>query len=371
MTHHFTFGQTLTLDLELPARASADEATLYLDVNNERTTSYPVPVEDGHAVYDRDLQVAPLPPFADVTYWWTYTTAEGRTHETERTPFRYLDNRYAWQAAGEGEVRVHWVSGETSRMVQALDTARVAMAEIDTALRPVFPDRVDIYMYPSEADLSTAMRLAGRTWARGVAYPELNVVLVAITPSDEAILAMQTDIPHELTHQALYNLLGPQGYGSLPTWLEEGLAIQFEQRPNPAYAGAVKQALAEDRLLPISELCVPFSEDYTAARLAYAQSASFVAYLRETYGWSGLQSLLSTYADGVACGSGTVRALGRELPELERDWQAWLAWADEPQTPLAAAWRGVQSFWRDAGAWIVLLSALMLPAVIAILFSRR
>jgi hypothetical protein len=204
-----------------------------------------------------------------------------------------------------------------------------------------------------------------------VAYPQLGVVLLSIPPTDEAVLEMQRDIPHEMTHEVLYTVLGRQGYISLPTWLSEGLATHFQLRPTPEYARILEDAAADGTLIPLPELCLPFPEDHGQALLAYAQSASLVSYLRQNHGWSRIRSLLGTYADGMSCNSGAQEALGMDLNQLERAWRMWLEQADEPPTAFEQARVGALLFLRDTGPWIVLLSALLLPAVLAVIVERR
>lgn len=384
-SHTYAYGQTLKFDLELPndsaaaqagANAGADAGasattTLYLNVNGERTVGYGAPLDEGHATYELNLQSSPLPPFADITYWWEYASGEGGPIASEKTTFRYVDNRYDWQSAAEAPIRIHWISGEGPEMIAALDIAKSSLSEITEALQAEAPEEIDIYIYPSQQDLASAMRLTGYTWVSGVAYPQLGVVLLSIPPTDEAVLEMQRDIPHEMTHEVLYTVLGRQGYISLPTWLSEGLATHFQLRPTPEYARILEDAAADGTLIPLPELCLPFPEDHGQALLAYAQSASLVSYLRQNHGWSRIRSLLGTYADGMSCNSGAQEALGMDLNQLERAWRMWLEQADEPPTAFEQARVGALLFLRDTGPWIVLLSALLLPAVLAVIVERR
>ena len=124
-------------------------------------------------------------------------------------------------------------------------------------------DAVTFYIYPSLPDLQSALRLTGYEWVGGQAYPEIGVVLLAISPSSEAILKMKRDIPHELTHKVLYDLTGPQGYAAQPVWFVEGLASTFEHSPDPAYALALQRA-PQDRSCSETTLCHPFPAEATA-----------------------------------------------------------------------------------------------------------
>jgi len=183
---------------------------------------------------------------------------------------------------------------------------------------------------------------------------------------------MQQSIPHELTHMALFNLLGSQGYAFLPTWLNEGLATYFETRPDPEHAEAIQTAQDDNDLISLTELCAPFPEDPVRAQLAYAQSGSLVHYLRQEYGWTAIRELLWAYADGQACSTGTETVVGRDLTQLDREWRLWLEQDGQSLTEESSpAKTGVTLFLRDTGPWLMLLTALLIPAALAIATGRR
>ncbi|MGC9468599.1 MAG: peptidase MA family metallohydrolase [Anaerolineae bacterium] len=374
--HTYVFGQTATFVMRSPlaqevseeadalTERGIDQATLYLRADASHTETYPAVLEDDGATLTRDLQAMPLPPFAFVTYWWVYERA-GESFETEKRTFQYTDNRYEWKTASQDSIRIHWVDGERDRMVQALDVAQDALSRLQGALQSPSGAATDIYIYPSHPDLAAAMQLAGRSWAGAIAYPDLSVILVAIPPTAEGLLTMDRDIPHELTHKAVYDLLGEQGYASLPTWLNEGLAVHFEARPEPSYAVALETAHESGSLIPLSELCAPFPEEPQLARLAYAESGSLVNYLRQHYGWSRIRELMQAYADGMACNTGVQEALGTDLTHLERSWRVWLE-GEQQSGATPETWAGMSMLVRDAGPWLLLLGLLLLPVLLLV-----
>ncbi len=162
--------------------------------------------------------------------------------------------------------------------------------------------------------------LGGEEWVGGHASPELGIVLVAIAPGERQAIEMETAIPHELTHVMLYRSLGKK-YFSQPAWLLEGIASMMELYPNPDYARALEIASQNDSLLAFDDLCVSFPTDAGSAYLAYAQSQSFVSYIRETYGTSGLARLTNSYGDGFPCELGATNALGTPLSQLDARWR--------------------------------------------------
>ncbi len=369
-SHVYAYGETATFTLTFPTEPRPTEARLYLRVSGQAPYAFSAFLEATSVTVVRDLVVTPLPPFAEVTYWWDYVASDAQRLETEAQTFTYLDNRFTWQTASESGISVHWIVGERPQMIQALDVALNALAEMHWTLQTNPSPQVDIYIYPSQQDMQSAMQIAGFEWAGASVYPELGVILVAVPPTREGLLNMDRDIPHELTHAVLYDTLGAQGYASLPTWLNEGLAAHFEARPSPDYAVTLATSHQAKTLIPITELCAPFPDDANLALLAYAESASFVNFLRQTYGWSSVRDLLFAYADGMGCSTGAQKTLNMELSQLDWNWRVWLE--NRATHTAETSFRGAMTILlRDTGPWLLLFAALLLPGIILIAVDRR
>ncbi len=363
VAHTYTFGQSAAFNLTLPPESASDAATLYLKIGTY-TQAYQTSIVQGKGQYERDLREQPFPPFTHISYWWEYKDAQGNAHSTERPRFLYEDNRFLWQTLQDDAITLHWVSGDTSLMLNALDIAQSSITEIQATLNAPSTGAVTLYIYPSLPDLQSALRLTGREWVGGQAYPEIGVVLLAISPSAEATLKMKRDIPHELTHKVLYDLTGPQGYAALPVWLVEGLASAFERSPDPAYTLSLQQAVKDGKLIPLETLSYPFPAEYDRALLAYAQSQSFVQYLRQTYGWSQMHELIHTYADGVDYATGAKQVLGSDLTALERGWRVWMEQDRQSGSAVSATWSAALVVVKDLAPWLVLIGFLFLPGLI-------
>ena len=145
--------------------------------------------------------------------------------------------------------------------------------------------------------------------------------MVVIEPGAEQNIMLEQRIPHELMHVMTYRAVGA-GYNNLPAWFREGTATLAEIYPNADYDRALAEAGAKNGLIPFMDLCVSFPADAGQAFLAYAESRSFIHYLHDTYGSSGLLSLAATYADGVDCEHGPERAFGIPLSNLEAKWRS-------------------------------------------------
>ncbi len=276
--------------------------------------------------YSLDLATQPLPPFAEVSYWFGVSYSNGDTINTADDPhaFRYDDNRNIWNHQQNEIAIVNWIDGDPGFGQQALEAAQIGLEEARTLL-PALPlptEPTQIYIYPSARDVQEALQLASFNWVAGHADPWLNIVLASIPAGPEQKTELQRQIPHELMHIWLYNFTeGINGdYQALPAWLNEGLATLVERFTVTGYPALLAEAYTAESLLPVVSLCDRFPSDTSLALLAYAQSASFTRYILQNYGSSGLEKLIRFYADGLECERGIEEAFGISLAQIEQEW---------------------------------------------------
>lgn len=359
---YHSFGQHITFHLEASStNAEITEITLFFEVEG-RIGKTPVPVTFQPAMHVAiDVVQSPaehdLQPFTTLSYWWEIGDAAGNHYASPTGLLYYADNRYDWLGPARDQylqttLEVFWIEGDLLFAQTALNTALVALDEQNQALNAPLPGVIRIFIYPGEADLRSALRLGGYDWAGGQARPELGAILVGIPNDQFARDEMERLIPHELTHLLVYQRAGRR-LGNVPPWLDEGLAAANELRPAADRQALLEEALANDRLLALKSLCAPFPQDQNSARLAYAQSASVVQYIRERYGNQAIRDLLSAYADGASCDLGVERALGLTIDGLDSTWRARLT--GQPQVAVAL---------NDSVVWLALwlmVAALALP----------
>jgi hypothetical protein len=316
------FGKTITFTANIKSPLPIKQVSLlFRGVNEEATRVETVPVaEDGSVSFTYDASQNFFPPFGSIVFWYQATLADDQTYTSAPITFQYNDNRFPWRETTRDNVTVHWYAGDDAFGAAALDAAGKGMLAMNEFIPISGTEPVNIYIYSNIADLQNTLMLGGEEWVGGHANPELGIVLVAITPGESQTIEMETMIPHELTHVMLYRSLG-QKYLNQPAWLLEGIASMMELYPNPDYAHAMNVASEKGSLIAFSDLCASFPTDAGNAYLAYAQSQSFVSYIRETYGTSGLGRLTSSYGDGFPCELGATNALGTPLSQLDSRWR--------------------------------------------------
>jgi hypothetical protein len=186
-----------------------------------------------------------------------------------------------------------------------------------------------LYIYPRLADFHSGLGTLAYGWEGALSDPGSGIILIAAAPGAEGRQTLVTLLPHETVHI----LLGAKwkgAYAALPLWLVEGTAAGYEAQPRADADQALRQAAKDGSLIPVATLCRSFPSDERPALLAYAESKSFVGYLRVTYGLAAIRQALAEYAAGADCRQGTVGSTGKDLDALEQAWRAGLR-SDSPE----------------------------------------
>jgi hypothetical protein len=275
---------------------------------------------DGSVNFTYDASLNIFPPFSWIVFWYQATLTNDQTYTSVPITFPYNDDRFPWRELSRANVTVHWYAGDDAFGSTALDAAGAGMLAMNELIPISLSDPVDVYIYSNATDLQNTLLLGGEDWVGGQANPKIGVVLVAIAPGESQSIEMQTKIPHEMTHVMLYRSLRDK-YDLQPAWLLEGMASMVELYPNPDYANALMIASKNNSLLSFENLCASFPTDAGNAYLAYAQSQSFVTYIRDTYGIAGLTRLTESYSHGFTCELGATNALGTPLSQLDARWR--------------------------------------------------
>ncbi|HNK63613.1 MAG TPA: peptidase MA family metallohydrolase [Anaerolineales bacterium] len=316
------FGKSITFTAKINASSPVQEAyVLFRGVTEttERVEKMQL-IPDGTYLFMYDASLNVFPPFSWLVYWFQATLADGQTYTSEPLQVQYRDDRFPWQHISQANITVNWYAGDEAFGQAALGSAGAGLLSMKDLLPISLTDPIDIYIYSNIDDLQATLMLGGQTWAGGHAHAELGVVLVAISPGVSQYTDMDTLIPHELAHVMIYRALG-DNYAKQPAWLVEGISSMAELYPNPEYARALEIASANDTLLPFESLCDSFPADSGSAFLAYAQSQSFVSYIRDSFGIPGLTRLMNTYTEGYSCDLGVAQALSLTLGQLDQRWR--------------------------------------------------
>jgi hypothetical protein len=318
----YKFGKSLLFSVRLEPAAPIQEAKLFASNENGQSLLVADAVFDqnGRIQYNHLIPPGSLQPFTKIFFNFKITLQDGQVLDSPFYSGEYTDDRFVWQVSNDPQFTVSWIEGNAAFAQAAVETARRGIEQLQQYIPIDSSQPVEIYIYNSASDLQSAFNLNGQQWVAGMARPDFNVAMVSIPPGAEQKLEMERQIPHELAHVMLYRMTGDR-YAAQPLWLREGLASLAELSPNPDYALTLENASRDGKLIPIKDLCESFPTDTATALLAYAQSESFVRYIFQTYGASGLKTLINAHAEGLNCEQGVFRSLGQTLSNLESSWR--------------------------------------------------
>ena len=322
----YSFGEQITFYAKIESDQPIVTAVVFFQAINDSNTIVGLasvsPLENGiyQIEYVHQLSDYTIQAFSNVEYRFEITNETNETFETSTNVFYYEDDRFEWKKLEEEPFKVHWYAGDLQFAQDVLDTAQAGLKQIQSFLPLPDPPKIDIYIYSDNTSMQGVLNPSSQDWVAGHADPELGVIVTELPGGPDQQLLMKQRIPHELMHILLYHYTNP-GYRNIPTWLNEGLAANAEVYPNPDYRITLQIAVDGERLIPMTSLCNTFPRNNSDALLSYAQSFSFTNYLYRTYGTSGLDELVITYANGMDCERGAEVALGINLSQLERNWR--------------------------------------------------
>lgn len=320
------FGKTITFDIQVQTGDGVAESTLFIQPDGQDTRVQPFSLNStgkNQIVYD--VHTNPLRPFSTVAFWVQIKLRNGEIVTSPTQEFFYEDNQYSWQRLEQDNIQVAWVDGDIQFGQNLINTAQASLSKIETILsEKAKPQEIRIYDYPDVQSLQNSLALTDTPWAADHSSPDLKVILLSIAPDSGQLEEMERRLPHEMMHLYQYQVV-TTAYSQIPTWLIEGMASLAEIYPNQEYQRVLEKAAQENLLLPMTSLCGSFSKDLSSAYLAYAQSDSFVRYLYQTYGGSGLTQLLNKYQDGTGCQEGFRLVFNKTLTQVESQWvQEWM-----------------------------------------------
>jgi hypothetical protein len=276
------------------------------------------PGDDVRVEWTWDMrQSGSLPPGATIWWQWAVEDLSGVTR-TSRESVTWLDDGHNWKTISGGNANLHWYAGSQSFGQALHDAATGALErmETDTGLKADAP--VDLYIYGDFTDMRDAI-LYEPGWTGGIAYPENNSVIIGIAPDD--LEWGRSTIAHELTHVVVGHLTF-SCLTSVPTWVNEGLAVYSEGKLNAESAAQLQAAIDDDTLLSVRSLSGGFSEVPGRAYLSYSESYSLVKFLVETYGRDKMTGLLLQLRDGVPIDEALTAVYGFDVGGLEDAWRA-------------------------------------------------
>lgn len=313
-----------TIELESDVLIEVVELEYGLDVSSCVTDVNRVIPEDFQPGYDVNTywvwnmrRTSSLPPGAKLWWRWHVIDSDGIELRTEKQWLTWIDQVHAWRTVQSGNVYLHWYVGDETFANRLLDAAMKAQDLLENDIGTHLDRDVHLYIYKDFDDLRDAI-LFEPSWAGGLAYSGFAIVIIGISP-DNLEWGVDT-ISHEFAHVMVGNAVD-HCYSSIPTWLNEGLAMYAEGDLDDNSEYLLHEAIEDDRLLSVRSLSDSFAEHSEMARLSYAQSYSLVDFLIVTYGPDAMLALLQAFQDGYRYDTALEKIYGFDADGLDRKWR--------------------------------------------------
>ena len=261
-----------------------------------------------------------MPPGSSINYWWTLSDSAGAEVETVPVTVRMEDNRYDWRSVSQNNVTLYWYEGDDAFAAELMDAAQAALSRLDEQTGAELKDPVRLYIYANSADLRGSM-IFPQEWTGGVAFTEYGVIAIGI--NENSLEWGKRAIAHELTHLVVHQVtFNP--YNTLPTWLDEGLAMTAEGELESQFVSVLSEARSEGLLISVRSLASPFSANTWESLLGYAESHEVVSYLIAQFGRDRMLELLNTFERGSGYDEALEKVYGFDMDGLNTAWRASL-----------------------------------------------
>jgi len=321
----FSFPNTATFSATLSSDSNI--TSVVLEYGNDQQTcgeviakAFPqfTPAKSVDVKWTWDMrQSGSLPPGTSIWWRWLYTDETGAEVTSEIKTATWLDNVHAWQTVSSGDLRVHWYGNDQAFGQTMLDAGVEGLRRNKEQAGLNTDAPVDLYVYPNYNDMKDAI-LYEPSWTGGMAFPEYNILIMGISNADATWDA--NTVIHELTH-ILIGHFTFSCLGTVPTWLNEGLAMYSEGKLDADMQTQLDQAIKSDNLITVRSLNGGFSELSDKANLSYGQSQSIVSFLISTYGQEKLTQLLAALRDAKPIDDALLEVYGFDTDGLEDAWR--------------------------------------------------
>lgn len=258
------------------------------------------------------------PPGSRLWYRWRVTDKSGASALSDKRTVLWLDDKHEWYSLTKEKITFHWYGGEFATAQELLDSASDSLRRLSEATGVKLDAPVDMYIYANTADMKEAV-LYEPNWTGGQAFPASSIVIIGIS-TEQVDWGKKTEA-HELTHVLVGHLVF-SCTASVPTWLNEGIAVYGEGGPDEESMARLESAIKEDKLISVRALSGGFSEHPDRADLSYAESYSLVNYLITEHGREKLLKLFGNLREGVKLEDAVRDAYGFGLDGLEDGWRA-------------------------------------------------
>lgn len=280
----------------------------YADTSTEYENRFEVLLETGKANY--------IPPATQITYYFNLISVEGDTYTSKQSKFYYLDPSVAWKSTTSKHLTLMWHDrnvNEINSVAKKVTESNLQLIKLLNLQHPlpitgvILNSRSEAKKgFPKISEAAIKEDLYG-----GFAFSDYNIFIITG--------AAPSGIIHESTH-----LLVNQSLNSSPTripaWLNEGLAMYFEERQ---YMRRTEENILQynlsGQLFNIGDMSTVPGKP-SDVRLFYSIAESFVAFLFSEYGDGKIKDLLNDLDSGKSVDEAILSTYGTSLSTIQSNW---------------------------------------------------
>jgi hypothetical protein len=164
-------------------------------------------------------------------------------------------------------------------------------------------------------------RIVGNSLVVALAASDADLIIIDCSRMYMRPFSLGKTLKHELCHLLLHHTIAK---GTLPTWLDEGVAQWASGGPAELVKGGSESILGAASLanshISLSNLSKGFPLDRKSLFLAYEASKSLVDYIVSEFGRTSMVSMLQRLKEGGDLEDAAVKSLGVSMADLERRW---------------------------------------------------
>jgi len=276
-------GYPKDLTFKVSAHSSSDitDATLSYAITGRNTSAIGKPDNiqpgkqlDTSVVVQVNSSSSYIPVGSEFTYHWELTMADGSKASSPDQKFLFLPTGQDWKSVSGDFMTVYYHGDKqdlaNSYLKAGIETFKKMGTDLLHVQLAVVPVKVILFDNEQESaqarpPTSTKFDAAVTTCGTKVTQDIVLVIPVSCGTSD------RTDtLRHEFTH--IINATAGEGpLGKLPSWLDEGTAVNGQTSPGDNYTGSFQSAVRNDRLIPFAQMGTAPS-DAAKVNLFYGQS---------------------------------------------------------------------------------------------------
>jgi hypothetical protein len=312
-----TFRQDMTFTVGWSG--AADRVEILLNLNGSETTVVAQATVTGTtATYVDDQSRSSEPPNTKVHYRWRAVSGDTIT-DGPSGDLTYDDDRFTWDSTTYGQTTVHWYGSNGSAARRFGQHAAGAADRAGATLGYDITGGIDIFVYANGDDFFGALGTAVREWTGAATYPELRTVFMRLDAGSSAFLDLTLN--HEVTHVVFADATA-NPFHFPAKWVNEGFAVWSESQDAAQEESTVEQAANSNAgLFAFPALVAAFPIRGTFS-LAYAQSATMIDLLIDTYGTDAMARLTAAYRNGQTDDEALAAASGISADQLYADYFA-------------------------------------------------